>query len=1045
MHKHQIHHSEIVARLSSNPTKEQGYALLFFKLYSITFLKAGSAMVFEDSLSFCNEHLTSEQGACNQASDTQDLKAQDQSDLDESLMLFRTQAPNYSHTKKSTQTSSTEGQASSADGQKSSLNSNDANSSSALSTKQDAKDNDHDDHLDDGNDVTDALSDEPTLLISSNKSKPNPEQGSSVVAPDDNSQALDAQFNYDGSNSFYGTHACLDDLEDDDGLEPFDQEAFFKSIIITQLLSDEILRFEPHKDSSAKACFNFDHRPNPYVGSQKSALEFIDKAIAAYQKTSDNLVVDKGREEKFLQLKCIFKHTIEVLNRALNSGTAFTKENVNSLSGTTLACPSLSVAMHLLCDGATMPHRYLPLLQSCDTRELPDYLRYALNDIEFSQVQAFTHVQTMLRRPAYYFENPKDEVAYRNLYKENLLKFIKYGELGNACKLTTIAYISDDDEVRLFELEKPHKKLTSKLLETQRDLMFKEREMLAYQRRRAILIEFGLFDYFNINKNPSLHPKDYRFDRNRHHVVEAPYFDLAVKAKYALYAIEQGKMEPLFVRNDHFSYLNLLIKTYISTHLRSYKRKLTRNKELQVIQDEGFYTLLLGSDLATYVGRYLCFNYDLTKVYNDVAYEKEARPVLLEGHAFVGERNYLQERMDLKLNALSIKEAVTKYTKYELYQALARGIKLRFDAREYDKYNSEYEAKIARNQEHTLFHKDFIEHGRDPRLENTFNDVLREYWAKRGTNSTSPTMPDARDLISNLQTDLRVDSVSIIPDKKGQALVADKTKQQVAPEFIDSFIKDALNSSQQLRHVLRSKLLAYCISMQGSMPKGQKIDPIKAQLLSTGETRIFKKRVMELEFNTAIHLVIDVSSSMARNDCAPPGTSTKEIIDLGTKYYHAIHPYSRTYMACKTGLAIAAALRGLSNIKLEASFYPDHDNSCSIKVLSAKESAVHYAERFYQPERGSTPTDAALYSAIYSLKKLDCQRNIIILITDGQTDKIFSTIDAIKQTRKEGIELYTLGLSYEDDIAMYPKYENLTDIRQLPQALSRLLINIMPS
>lgn len=200
-----------------------------------------------------------------------------------------------------------------------------------------------------------------------------------------------------------------------------------------------------------------------------------------------------------------------------------------------------------------------------------------------------------------------------------------------------------------------------------------------------------------------------------------------------------------------------------------------------------------------------------------------------------------------------------------------------------------------------------------------------------------------------------------------------------------------VNNTYGIRNALHNRVRAYVDSLGNCSVSGTRINPLKAQLLSLGETRIFKDRIYKKEFETAIHILVDVSSSMLTSDGGEN---------------------SRCEDACKVALTLSLALEGIDGIKTMATYFPGQCSEYDV-ALKAEERASMVAPRFDQKPRGSTPLAQALWYSFDKFQEIGYRRNIVLVITDGMPDSVNNVKNCFDYAREHHIEIYGISIRSE--------------------------------
>lgn len=206
----------------------------------------------------------------------------------------------------------------------------------------------------------------------------------------------------------------------------------------------------------------------------------------------------------------------------------------------------------------------------------------------------------------------------------------------------------------------------------------------------------------------------------------------------------------------------------------------------------------------------------------------------------------------------------------------------------------------------------------------------------------------------------------------------------------DDFILQ-VNNTYGVRNALHNRVRAYVDSLGNCTTVGNRINPLKAQLISLGETRIFKDRIYKKEFETAIHILVDVSSSMLTSDGGEN---------------------SRCEDACKVALTLSLALEGIDGIKTMATYFPGQCSEYDV-ALKSDERASMVAPRFDQKPRGSTPLAQALWYSFDKFQEIGFRRNIVLVITDGMPDSVNNVKNCFEYAKEHHIEIYGISIRSE--------------------------------
>ena len=174
---------------------------------------------------------------------------------------------------------------------------------------------------------------------------------------------------------------------------------------------------------------------------------------------------------------------------------------------------------------------------------------------------------------------------------------------------------------------------------------------------------------------------------------------------------------------------------------------------------------------------------------------------------------------------------------------------------------------------------------------------------------------------------------------------------------------------------------------------------------------IFKDKILQTGFSTSVHILVDVSSSMLSSDG---------------------NTHTRAEEACKVALMLCTALEGIDGIKVLATFFPGITTEFEI-ALSEKEKASRVAPRFDQRPRGSTPLAQALWYAFDKVKTLECNRNIVLVITDGMPDSVSNAQNCFSYAKENHIDIYGISIRSEIILKLFEKAQVIEGANELKE------------
>ena len=181
--------------------------------------------------------------------------------------------------------------------------------------------------------------------------------------------------------------------------------------------------------------------------------------------------------------------------------------------------------------------------------------------------------------------------------------------------------------------------------------------------------------------------------------------------------------------------------------------------------------------------------------------------------------------------------------------------------------------------------------------------------------------------------------------------------------------------------------------------------------LQVGNARVFQKESVQLGLNTAVHILLDVSGSMAG---AP--------INLANR-------------AC---FAVATALSHIRGVNPAVTAFPATTVTNSVFPIMRHGQAM--PDMFDIRASGGTPLVGALWWVLQTMLPLKEQRKMLLVITDGMPDNPLAANNAIGVAQQLGFEVYGLGIRDEHITHLLPHSSRVVnDLSDLVPAMFAML------
>lgn len=198
---------------------------------------------------------------------------------------------------------------------------------------------------------------------------------------------------------------------------------------------------------------------------------------------------------------------------------------------------------------------------------------------------------------------------------------------------------------------------------------------------------------------------------------------------------------------------------------------------------------------------------------------------------------------------------------------------------------------------------------------------------------------------------------------------------------------------------------------------GKRISAKRATRILTGDTRVFEKRAAKREPNTAVHLLIDMSSSMNQG--------------------HG--PKSPAQIARESSLALALALENIKGVNPAVTFFSSTAKQPVQQVVRHGERVLQKLDHFMVPATGSTPMAEAIWFAGYELSRVKEERKLVIVVTDGDPNNAFATRNVIERCVNGGFEFIGVGVKSTAVKKFFDNNIVINDVQELRTTLFSLM------
>ena len=191
-----------------------------------------------------------------------------------------------------------------------------------------------------------------------------------------------------------------------------------------------------------------------------------------------------------------------------------------------------------------------------------------------------------------------------------------------------------------------------------------------------------------------------------------------------------------------------------------------------------------------------------------------------------------------------------------------------------------------------------------------------------------------------------------------------------------------------------------------------RLDSQKLHRIAANNPRLFRRNEMVVGVDTAVHILLDVSGSMARR------------IKLAS-------------LAC---YSVASSLSSLHGVNVGVTAFPALEEQDDIvTVCPLLKHGERMNEDFEVTVQGTTPLAEALWWVAKQLMIQKEVRKIVLLITDGEPDDFQAAQETVSALRKLGIEIIGVGINSCRLSVFVEQQITITELSELAPAMLSIL------
>jgi len=217
-----------------------------------------------------------------------------------------------------------------------------------------------------------------------------------------------------------------------------------------------------------------------------------------------------------------------------------------------------------------------------------------------------------------------------------------------------------------------------------------------------------------------------------------------------------------------------------------------------------------------------------------------------------------------------------------------------------------------------------------------------------------------------------------------------------------------------LRTRLEGALETSCRERIVTRRVGTRLEPQSLHRILLSDPKLFIRRIDKRAVNTAVHILLDCSKSMA----------VRELMDD----------------AIESTLALATALDSIPRVRVACAAFPGPQND-QVVLLTRFGESVRETAKHYSPltGHGGTPLAEALWWVAAQILMRTEQRKLIVVITDGEPNSPEAARDILNRCQCSGIECVGVGIQDMCVTDLFRDYCIVNKIEDLAPSLFGIL------
>lgn len=238
------------------------------------------------------------------------------------------------------------------------------------------------------------------------------------------------------------------------------------------------------------------------------------------------------------------------------------------------------------------------------------------------------------------------------------------------------------------------------------------------------------------------------------------------------------------------------------------------------------------------------------------------------------------------------------------------------------------------------------------------------------------------------------------------------------PKTAEQLLRSVKGTTSKIRAQLYGLVQASQRVASRTERTGKRVDSRRLHRVVAGDSRVFRRPADKARPNTAVHILVDMSSSMIES---------------------ASNGKQRQQIARESALAISLALDAIPGVNPAVTFFGYNQNQPVFSAIRHGERVQSRAGRFSLEASGTTPMAEAIWYAAFELSKTREERKMLIVVTDGEPDSTAACQAIIDLCEDSGIETIGIGVESTAVARLFDKHIVINDAAALQRTLFKLM------